>query len=127
MTRLIIAGVRTFDDYELLKSKADEVVKDLGEVEIVSGHAKGADMLGERYAAEHAIPCTLFPAEWERYGRAAGPVRNGQMIEYAKQETPMLLCFWDGVAHGTRNIIQKAEREGIQTIVVRYDQIEPAK
>lgn len=79
--KTIIAGSRSLTDYEA-------IVRDVREsgftiTEVVSGRARGADSLGERWAQDNAIPLALFPADWDRHGRAAGPIRNGQIDEYA--------------------------------------------
>ena len=117
LTRLIVNGSRTFDDYALLEKKLDAIISDLEDVEIVSGHARGADSLGERYAKEHGIPCKVMPAEWKKYGKAAGIIRNQQMIDYAKEEIPLLVTFWDGKSHGTKHTIEKAMKDGIQVVI----------
>ncbi|GAH13743.1 unnamed protein product, partial [marine sediment metagenome] len=81
---IVVAGTRTFDDYELLKKKLDALlnkkVKEHG-IEIVSGCAAGADALGERYAEERGYSVKRFPANWGKYGKAAGPIRNKEMSE----------------------------------------------
>lgn len=103
MFKLIIAGTRTFDDYELLRRHTDYLLSNIkDEIEIVSGHARGADSLGERYAKERGFQLKLFPADWERYGKTAGFRRNTQMAQYADA----LLVFYDGVSHGTAHMIR---------------------
>src|SRR4051812_15468404 len=77
--RIIIAGTRYFNNYEFLKHHMDRLlvnVKD--EIEIVSGGATGADAWGEHYAAEKGYKKKVFLPEWDRYKKAAGPVRNEQ-------------------------------------------------
>lgn len=82
--RLLIAGTRTFEDYDMLEKEVDEFIKTLDKpiVEIVSGKAKGADTLGEVYAKKHNIPVVEFPAEWDKYGKKAGYLRNTEMGKY---------------------------------------------
>jgi hypothetical protein len=97
---VIIAGSRTFEDYEYLKgciSTLDYIEID----EIVSGGAKGADELGERYAEEKRLPCRIIPADWDEYGNAAGPIRNEIMSEYAD----CLILFYDGQSKGSTNML----------------------
>ncbi len=84
---------------------------------IVSGHASGADSLGEKFAADHNLQCELHPADWERHGRAAGPIRNEKMAEVSDA----LIAFWDGKSRGTKSMIEIARRKGLQVAVVRYD------
>jgi predicted Rossmann fold nucleotide-binding protein DprA/Smf involved in DNA uptake len=71
MIKVIVAGTRTFNNYELLKNKLDEFLKDIEDIEIVSGGARGADALGERYAKEKGYKVTYFPADWNRFGKSA--------------------------------------------------------
>ena len=113
MYKVIIAGSRDFADYALLCSFADEVLADAEDIEIVSGGARGADGLGERYARERGYALKVFPAEWKKWGRAAGPIRNGQMAGYADA----LIAFWDGQSSGTRDMIRKAEERGLRVKV----------
>ena len=73
--KVIIAGCRDFSNYALLAEKCDYYLHDkiqTHEVIIVSGHAKGADTLGEKYAQERGLNIELHPADWHRHGRAAG-------------------------------------------------------
>lgn len=116
--KVIVAGCRDFDNYELLKEKCDyflqgEKKKD---VVIISGHASGADALGERYAQEHGSLLETYPADWKVLGKAAGPVRNAKMAEVADA----LIAFWDGKSWGTKNMIDTAQKHNLQVAVVRY-------
>ena len=84
MLKVIVAGGRDFADYELLKITLDKLLINHTEIEIVSGVAKGADLLGLKYAAEKKIPFIKFPADWNRLGNSAGFKRNVEMAKYAK-------------------------------------------
>lgn len=110
--KVIIAGSRTIEDYELL----EYVIKQSGFniTEIVSGGASGVDTLAERYAKENNIIFTKFAAPWNLYGKAAGPIRNRIMAEYADA----LIAIWDGESSGTRNMIHEAILRGKR--VYRY-------
>ena len=82
--KVIVAGGRDFNDYELLKSKLDYILQNkLPDVEIVSGAARGADSLGERYAKENNLGLHRKPADWDTYGKSAGYRRNAEMADYA--------------------------------------------
>lgn len=117
--KVIIAGGRYFDNYELLKQKADFFLSNkrtTHEVVIVSGHATGADSLGERYAAERGYKVELFPADWNAYGKSAGIRRNKQMAEIANA----LIAFWDGQSRGTKNMIDEASARHLPTKIIIY-------
>jgi hypothetical protein len=86
MMRIIIAGGRTFANYPALCEFCWESLKRIGidnpcaeDLTILSGGAKGADGLGEKFARENHLGVELFPANWKTYGRAAGPIRNKQL------------------------------------------------
>ena len=113
MYKVIIAGTRDFADYGMLCSFADQTLAGIDDVEILSGGARGADALGERYARERRYALKIFPAEWRKWGAAAGPIRNGQMAGYADA----LIAFWDGQSAGTRDMIRKAEEKGLRVEV----------
>ena len=119
MTRIIVCGSRDFDDYELFTKNMDEILTGYSEVELVSGHARGADLFAERYAEENAIPIAVFKADWKKYNRAAGPIRNRMMLEYALEKDPVVIAFWDGESRGTKNMISQAEKAGAAVHIVR--------
>ena len=116
--KVVVAGCRDFADYELLKEKCDFYLqkKKPEIIVIVSGHASGADTLGERYAQERGYETEVYPADWKTNGRAAGPIRNAQMATVADA----LIAFWDGKSRGTKNMIDTATKRGLQVAVVRY-------
>lgn len=117
-TRIIIAGGRDFAD----AIKAEEVFfqhfSDLWpeEITIVSGGARGADAIGERLAKAYNTNLCIYPAQWDRYGKAAGYLRNSLMAANAD----VLLAFWDHKSKGTRHMIDLAGNAGLHTIITRY-------
>lgn len=104
--KIIIAGSRTFNDYQYLSEQLDLFCKDKEDIEIVSGMARGADILGYRYAKEHNLKVSSFPADWDVYGKSAGYIRNMQMGDYADY----LIAFWDGKSKGTEHMINYMKR-----------------
>ena len=112
--RWIIAGGRNFEDYDLLKRTAGKVVRP-GDT-IISGGAKGADILGELFADRNGLDLEQYPAEWEKYGKGAGYRRNHQMSLIADG----LIAFWDGHSRGTKNMIENAHKARLTTLVVYY-------
>lgn len=114
--RIIVAGGRDFTDYNLLCSVLNEYLAGMGDVKIISGMAEGADSLAIRYADEHSLSKILFPANWKRYPRRAGFLRNADMLSVATH----LIAFWDGTSHGTRHIIDIARTKGIPVKVIGY-------
>jgi hypothetical protein len=114
--KIIIAGSRTYNDYELLKRVCDETLSLI--TEIVSGTANGADKLGERYAKEKGYPIKQFPADWNKYGKSAGYIRNKQMAEYADA----LIAFWDGKSKGTKHMIDLAKLNNLKIFNISIQQ-----
>jgi orotate phosphoribosyltransferase len=113
--RLIIAGTRNFFDYEYFKKTVDSILKETPK-EIISGGAKGADYLAYRYAHEKKIPFTEVRAEWEKHGKAAGPIRNKAMASMGTH----CIVFWNGKSRGTRNMIDNATCSNLRLIVHDY-------
>lgn len=104
--RVIIAGSRSFSDYDLLCDKCIDIIcrkidesKSPATIRIISGTARGADRLGERFAESFRFLLSRFPADWDMYGKSAGYIRNEQMARFAgENHTGMLIAFWDARA-----------------------------
>lgn len=102
-----------------MQSKLDFFLENKADVEIVSGTARGADQLGERYAFERGLPVKQFPADWDQHGKSAGYIRNAQMAEYADAA----VIFWDGTSRGSKHMIDLAKAKGLRVRVVKYDKM----
>lgn len=133
MINVLIFGGRDFTDYQLLKTKCDEILKDVtDDITIISGHALGADIQGEKYASEkgydidihvarwndlEAIPCRI---KYNKYGKAynclAGMNRNKDMV----QVSDIAIGFWDGKSKGTANSIDLCNKKGIRIEIINY-------
>jgi hypothetical protein len=114
---IVVAGGREFNDYPLLKRELDRILPTFGEdITIVSGTARGADTLGERYAEENDLKVRAYPPDWDAYGRRAGILRNLQMAE----EADGLVAFWDGKSKGTAHMIRISKEAEAVVHVVRY-------
>ena len=118
--RIIVAGGRDFDDYDLMTEVLDQIISSIKEmhedihnietdIEIVSGMAVGADFLGIRYGIEHNIPVHPCEPQFWEYGTHAGIVRNREMARYASEsDYGRLVAFWNGKSQGTKNMIDVA-------------------
>lgn len=104
--KTIIAGGRNYQ----LTSEDFNLLETLDITEVVSGRCTGADMGGEEYAKSRGIPIKPFPADWNKHGRAAGPIRNAQMASYADQ----VVLFPGG--KGTNSMRKEAEVAGIKIV-----------
>ena len=115
--RIIIAGSRTFNDYNKLATHCDRLLaekKKTHHIVIVSGTCRGADLMGERYAQEHGYSIARYPADWNRLGKFAGIQRNLIMANNADA----LIAFWDGQSHGTKAMIEFAREKNLAVRVV---------
>ena len=123
MVRIIICGSREFNDYAKLCRVMDNIgihsIANNDYVEIISGHARGADMAGEKFANQYGYPLKVFPADWDTYGKSAGMIRNRQMADYAAQaDEAIVVAFPIGASRGTRNMIDTSRRHGFEVYVI---------
>lgn len=109
--KVIIAGGRNHRWSAQDRETLDRYWKSLPITEVVSGSAPGADTRGIEWAKAKGIPYTEFPANWNKHGRAAGPIRNEQMAKYADA----LIVFMRFAGSGTRSMIRIARRNNIPT------------
>lgn len=110
--KTIIAGSRTINDPSLV----EEAVRKSGFkiTEVISGGARGIDRLAEAWARRSNLPVRCFPAEWNRYGKQAGHLRNEQMADDAEG----LIAVWDGRSPGTGQMIKVAKKKGLKVFVL---------
>ena len=118
--KLIIAGGRDFTNDQMMREHLDRLAHggplDEYAVSIVSGMARGADMLGFQFARKHNVKVYQFPADWNQHGKAAGFIRNKQMGDFADG----LLAFWDGQSRGTKQMIEYMQSLNKPTYIIRY-------
>ena len=117
--KLAIVGSRNYHNYEEFKQNILNIltVDNLSIGEIISGGASGADKLAERFAAEYQIPIKVFKPEWKKYGKAAGPLRNQQIIE----ECTHVIAFPSVQGKGTQDSIRKAQLLGKPIKIIYID------
>ena len=110
--RTIIAGSREITDYNILCQCIDRCPFKDKITLVISGTARGVDQMGERWAEENNIPIQRFPANWEKYGRGAGPIRNRQMANNADA----LIVLMIPESRGSKNMYETAIHMGIKHI-----------
>lgn len=112
-----VIGSRGFNDYKLLKDTLDPY---LGKVWlIVSGGARGADSLGEKWANENNVKTLIHRPDWDTHGKAAGFIRNKLIVD----DSDIIIAFWDGMSAGTDSSIKLAEKEGKLEKIVYYNKV----
>ncbi len=102
MVIVAIVGSRTFDDYKKVTHHIDKIKDDV--TLIVSGGAKGADFLAEKYSKENNIPIKIIKPKWDKYGKSSGPIRNKKIVD----QSDVIYAFWDGISPGTKSTVEYA-------------------
>lgn len=105
--RLIVAGGRDYRFTPADLARLDELRAEQGVTEIVSGGCSGADEWGEMWARSRGLPFRVFRADWKKHGKAAGPIRNRLMAQYAHA----VILFPGGA--GTASMRREAEIYGL--------------
>lgn len=118
---VVVFGSRTYRDYELLCAKLDLYTADLGKIVVVHGVASGADTLAEKWAFARGHNVLRFHADWDAHGKAAGPIRNQEMIDHVLTVPDRFaVAFWDGKSAGTEDTITRCRKHGIPLKVIRF-------
>lgn len=108
--RVLVCGGRNYHDQRKLYSVLDRA----GVTTLIEGGARGADRLAREWALARLVTIETFEAEWDKYGNAAGPIRNTRMIDEGRPD--VVIAFPSG--SGTADMVRKAERAGIHVIKV---------
>ena len=122
--RMIIAGGRDFNDYDLLEYNVNEILKKYdNKIRIISGTARGADRLGEIFAQNYRYELSRFPANLVLFGISAGYRRNAEMAKFAveNENIGVLIAFWDGTSRGTKHMIDLAKRYNLNIHIIKYN------
>jgi len=114
--KVLVCGGRRYNDALTLGSWLGGIQRDHGITEIIEGGASGADFLAREYAIFQKIPHRTFPADWNKMGRKAGPIRNRRMLEEGKPD--LVVAFPGG--NGTANMVEQARAAGIRVLEVNH-------
>ena len=136
--RVIIAGSRDFNNYGLAEKECHRIFSQLADegyipsdvneslpfIEIVSGHAIGADTLGERFAQDYKICVKYILPNWELFGKNAGYIRNAEMASYAKRDADLgvLIAFHKNNSRGTKQMIEIGHEHGLRVFVINVEE-----
>ena len=107
--KVVIGGCRDYNNYEEFCDFVEECLSEDSrrmKIVIISGHCTGTDIMAEQYAKEKGYELQIFPAQWSKYGRAAGPKRNKEMVEAADK----VIAFWDCKSKGTKTLIEYGKK-----------------
>lgn len=108
--RVLVCGGRDYHQFAAVDKALRQVHDQYGIDVLIHGAARGADSLGAKWAEQRGIPTLSFPADWDKHGRAAGHIRNAQMLDEGKPEG--VVAFPGG--RGTADMVRKARAAGIK-------------
>lgn len=112
MLRVLVCGGRNFNDPVTLGSWLGGIQRDHGIAAIIEGGADGADNMARKFAEWRGIPVVTFKADWQKHGRAAGPIRNQEMLTFSK---PDLVVAFEG-GKGTADMVRRAKAAGVRVL-----------
>jgi hypothetical protein len=114
--KIVICGSRTAKNRAELESWLNATIDTTKNPTIRTGGAEGTDQMAKEWAEKKGLHHEEHPAEWKRYGKKAGPIRNAQMMQGASQ----VLANWDGTSKGTANALKQARAKGLKVQENRY-------
>ena len=115
MNFVIIAGDRNYIDYDHVRKEMNRLWDLIGPFELISGNARGVDTVSGNIAADAKITIHDYPANWDKHGKGAGPIRNKAMLDHPATH---LLAFVAATSKGTRNMIDQAERANLSRTII---------
>ncbi len=118
MIRILACGSRDWTDSRTIRMALEICIAEYGDIHLIHGACRGADLLSQRAALDLEQIVTAFPARWERHGKAAGPIRNVDMLKIGKPS--LVLAFHANIAEskGTGHMIGIAKEAGVPVIVI---------
>jgi len=113
--RILVCGSRYWDDEKKIRSELERFPVD---TVVITGGANGADRLGDKVAKSLGMKSIVFPANWNKYGRAAGPIRNQQMLNEGQPD--LILAFHNNLSSslGTKNMVSLAKNKGVECRII---------
>jgi len=116
MFTILVCGGRDYENRDRVYRTLDELAKQHPEgIRLVHGSAPGADSLAAHWATFNRVPATAVPADWKKYGRAAGPIRNSQMLEMSSPD----LCVAFAGGTGTADMVTKCRKAGVEVMEIQ--------
>src|SRR5712664_925796 len=108
--RVLVCGDRRWSDRAAIERELNELPFD---ATIIHGGATGADTLAGEIATDWQMPVVVFPAEWEKHGKAAGPIRNSRMLAEGKPDRVLAFHKFLPGSKGTADMVRKAKAAGV--------------
>jgi hypothetical protein len=114
--RVLVCGSRVFRDEQTMRRVLEDETRGEARVLLIHGGCRGADALAGKVAQEKGWDVQIYRADWENHGHAAGPIRNQKMLE--KSKPTLVLAFPLTDSRGTKDMIRRAEKAGVECIVI---------
>ncbi|EKQ0671028.1 DUF2493 domain-containing protein [Campylobacter novaezeelandiae] len=115
--KLLVCGGRDYKDIERFDKEMDNIFSLYQIDTIIEGGASGADNMAKNYALKNKIKLIEVKADWQHFGKAAGPIRNKKMLSML-DNNDCVLAFWNGISKGTKNMIEIARNKNIKVIII---------
>ena len=114
--RILVCGDRNWTDCKSIENRLKLLPKD---TIIIHGACRGADKIAGLEAKKLGFEVLEFPAEWEKYGKGAGPIRNQKMLDEGKPD--VVIAFHQDIENskGTKDMVERAEKVGIKVEIIR--------
>lgn len=114
--RIVVCGTRAYDDETHVFKALDQLTRKWNkeDIAIVTGGAEGPDKIAEQWSFKRMVTRVIFHADWQKYGKQAGMIRNSEMAKYGTH----CVAFWDGESVGTRDMIRKAKKQGLKVKII---------
>lgn len=121
MKYLLVVGSREFQNYTLMCYWLDKEINGRKDICIISGGARGADALAKIYAKARNYEYKEFPAQWNKYGKRAGYIRNEEMHKFiSEKKEKKCIAFWDRKSKGTQHNFGMAEKYKNEIKIIKY-------
>lgn len=117
--KVLICGSRHWSNYNSTLSVMRRLMNRYGpDIIIIEGGAPGADSLARKAAIECSLTYKEFPADWDKHGRKAGPIRNQRMLD---ENPDIVIAFHENIesSKGTKDMVSKAKRKGVPVYIIR--------
>lgn len=112
--RVLVCGSRSWTDHRAIGARLAKLADG---TRILHGGARGVDTLAGQFANALGFPVSVYFADWEMHGKAAGLIRNQKMLDEGRP--CLVIAFWDGTSRGTKDMIARAEKAGVLVEVHR--------
>ena len=116
--KILFCGARDYKRGDVVRRVMLLLLKKYKDYVVIHGDAKGADRLAGFYGKEFDLEVQVFPANWEKHGKSAGPIRNRQMLD---QNPDMVVAFHPFIRNskGTKDCVMEARRRGIEVRIFK--------